>query len=359
MSKFYKIKAEKLVEFCEEIFKGYGVKPENAKIVAESLVDADLRNVSSHGVIRLAIYVKRLKSHGTNGNPNIVIERETPVSALLDGGNGLGSIVSDKAVKLAIEKIKKSGIAVVGVKNSAHYGAAAYWANKMADEGMVGFSCSNVEPFMAVSGGKGHDIGNNPFSFVFPTKSYGNVCYDVACSKMAGGKILAYALMGKQLPENCFLTKDGKPTTDPHEAEIPLPFASHKGYGMAVVVEMLTSILTGSAFGKDIGSQYNQINDPNVISHLFLGFRIDLFRDLDSYEKSADEFVEYLRALPKADGVKKIYYPGELENISKKEKLENGLKMKSDLIEELEGFAREAGVPEKLIAEVKAEPIEE
>ena len=128
---------------------------------------------------------------------------------------------------------------------------------------------------------------------------------------------------------------------------------------MAVVVEMLTSILTGSAFGKDIGSQYNQINDPNVISHLFLGFRIDLFRDLDSYEKSADEFVEYLRALPKADGVKKIYYPGELENISKKEKLENGLKMKSDLIEELEGFAREAGVPEKLIAEVKAEPIEE
>lgn len=357
MGKFYKVEAQQLIDYCTDIFVGYGVTRENAQVVASSLVEADLRHVTSHGVIRLSVYVKRLRSGGTKGNPQVTVVRETPISALIDGDNGLGSIVSKKAMEIAIEKIEHSGIAVVGVRNSAHYGTAAYWALKMAERDMVGISCSNVEPYMAAAGGKGHDIGNNPISFAFPTKSYGPVCYDVACSKMAGGKIMAYALLGKDLPEGCFLDKNGTPTNSTDIAEIPRPFAEHKGYGLAVSVEMLTSILTGSAFGTDIGSQYNLIDQPNVISHLFLGFKIDLFRDPKEYRAAADQFIEYLKALPRADGADHIYFPGELERDSKKDMLANGIVLPADLVCELVEYAHEAGVPEEKSAAMKAAPI--
>lgn len=358
MEKTYKVTAEKLINYCADILKGYGVKEENAKIVAKSLVDADLRNVSSHGVIRLSVYLRRIQSGGTKGNPNITIPKETAVSALIDGDNGLGSVVSEKATDLAIEKAEKMGISVVAVRNSAHYGAASYWAMKMAKHGMIGMSCSNVEPYMAVTGGNGRNIGNNPISYVFPTKSYGYISYDIACSKMAGGKALAYAVLGKQLPKDSFLDKDGKPTTDPNAAYSPLPFAGHKGYGLAVVVEMLTSVLAGGAFGKEIGSQYDLIDKPNRISHFFTAFKIDLFQELEDYYKKADGFVEYLRNLPKAENVKQIYYPGELENISKKDKLENGLLFKAGLIDELVDFARKAGIPEDEALSLKANPVD-
>ena len=247
---------------------------------------------------------------------------------------------------------------MVAVRNSAHYGAASYWALKFAQHDMIGMSCSNVEPYMAVTGGNGRNIGNNPIAYAFPTKSYGCISYDIACSKMAGGKALAYALLGKQLPPDSFLDKDGKPTLDPNAAYSPLPFAGHKGYGLAVVVEMLTSVLANGAIGKDIGSQYDLIEKPNSISHFFMAFKIDLFQELAAYYKKADEFVEYLRNLPKAENVKKIYFPGELEQISKADKLKNGLTLGADLVDELAGFAKEAGLPDDEVASIKKYPLD-
>lgn len=359
MTKSYNVKADFLISYCKDILIGYGVTPENAEIVSKSLVEADLRNVTSHGVMRLAIYLKRIKSGGTKGNPNITIERETPVSALINGDNGLGSIVSEKATDIVLEKAKQAGIAVVVAKNSAHYGSASYWAMKLAEHNMVGMSCSNVEPYMAVTGGHGRDIGNNPIGWAFPTKSYGTISYDVACSKMAGGKAIAYRMLKKPLPEDCFLDRNGNPTTNADEAYIPVPFAGHKGYGLAVVVEMLTSVLAGSVFGKGIGSQYDLIDKPNVISHFFMAFKLDLFQELDEYYKKADSFIEYLRNRPKAQGVQHIYYPGEIENNSTAQKLENGIILSAAQVEELVGFAYEAKIPQEKADLLKQNPVDQ
>lgn len=360
MIDFYRVDAAELTDYCADIFAGFGLHKNDAVNVARSLVDADLRNVTSHGVIRVSNYVNRLNGKGTVPRPIIKVEKETAVSALYDAGNGLGAIVSEQAVDMAINKAESSGIGIVLVKNSNHYGTAAYWSLKLAERGMVGVTCSNVEPLMAATNGKSKAIGNNPISFAFPTRSYGPICYDIACSKMAGGKLFAHKLMGTPLPPDCFLDVDGNPTTDPDEAfkaTILLPFGGHKGYGLAVVVEMLTSILSGANFGKEMGSQYGILDKPNHISHFFLAFRIDLFRELEDYYKSADGFVRYLRSLPVADGAGHIYYPGEIENNSKADKLKNGLMLKPDLVDELIGFAREAGIPENRDAVLKSKPI--
>lgn len=358
MTIFYKINPNSLSEYCAEIFKGLGVPQKEATIVAESLVDADIRGVSSHGVVRVSNYVARLTNGGTRADAQMKVVHDTQISALIDADNGLGSVASEKAIDLVAEKARNMGIGIVLVKNSNHYGAAARWSLKLAGKDMVGITCSNVEPIMAATGGVTKGIGNNPISFAIPTGKFGTICYDVSCSQMAFGNILSYALMGKPLPTGAFLNPHGTPTTDPAQASILLPFAQHKGYGLAVIVEMLTSVLAGGNFGKEIGSQYNLLDQPNHISHFFMSMRIDLIRETKEYLRDADRFVEYLHQLPTQDG-SQVLFPGEREITTKAQQEDQGLLLKQDLVNELIGYARMANVPETLDSILTVESLEE
>lgn len=318
MSQNYKVDHRLLEEFVSDIFKKYKVSDKNAKMVSKALVDADLRNVISHGVMRVGNYVDRIVHGGATINPNITVVNETPTTALIDGDDGLGAIVSEFAVKMAREKAKQEGLSFITVRRSNHFGAAARWAIKLSGDDMIGFTGSNVAPTVCITGGKSKGIGNNPFSYAFPTKSYGHVCLDVACSVMAAGKMVAeYKLKGKKLPVGSYLDKEGNSTIDPEQAVLMMPFGGHKGYGLAVVVEMFTSILSGGNFGDAMGSQYGILDKPNHISHFFLALNIGALRDINDYKENADSFFEYLHNLPKSDGIEKIYVPGELENISR------------------------------------------
>ena len=359
MVKNYRMDYLKLVDFVKEIFIKHGVNEENSLIISESLVDADLRNVISHGVMRACNYIDRITHGGTTPNPDIKIIHETPTTALLDGDNGLGSIVSEFAVKLAREKAEKNGISFITVRGSSHYGAAARWAIKLSGDDMIGMTGSNTEPLICITGGKSKGIGNNPFSCAFPTGSYGHICYDVACSVMAGGKMLAeYKLPGKNLPLGCFLDIEGNPTTDPNQAALMMPFGGHKGYGLAVVGEMFSSILSGGNFGYGIGSQYDSLDKPSHISHYYMALKIDTLRNLQDYKNDADKFVKYLHELPKSDDTKNIYFPGELERISKEDKIKNGVIVQSMVIEDLISIGKKAGLTEDSWSFLTEHPIE-
>ncbi len=358
MTRNYKVNYKELEEFVRDIFIKYGINEKNSKIISESLVDADLRNVISHGVMRVGIYIDRITNGGTTPNPNIRIINETPTTALIDGDNGLGSISSEVAVELARKKAETYGISFVTVRGSSHYGAAARWSLKLSGNDMIGMTGSNVEPLICVTGGKSKGIGNNPFSCAFPTGSYGHICFDAACSVMAGGKMLAeYKLPGKELPQGCFLDNEGNPTTDPNQASLMMPFGGHKGYGLAVAVEMFSSILSGGNFGNDIGKQYDELDKPSNISHCFMAIKIDAFRELKEYKCDADKFVEYLHSLPKGENVDKIYFPGELEQISKENKIKNGVLVQSLVIEDLINIAKKAGLCEDSWSFLKENPI--
>jgi len=335
---------------------GHGLSEGDADQVAECLVNADLRNVISHGVVRMGNYVDRLKGGGAKAKPDITIVSETPTTAILDGDDCLGSVVSNRAVAMAREKAAASGMGFVTVRRSNHFGMAAFWSIKLAGNDMIGYSGSNVEPIVCVTGGKSGGIGNNPFSYAFPTKNHSVVCFDAACSVMAGGKKFEYQRLGKQLPEGAFCTKDGKPTTDPFHADLMLPFGGHKGYGLAVVVEMFSSILSGGNFGSAMGSQYHKLNSPAHSAHYFMAIKIDAFRPLEDFHKSADAFVDYLHNLPRADGVSRIYVPGELENESKAQKEKDGLRIQDLVLDDLIKLGKEVGLNEARSAFFKAKP---
>jgi ureidoglycolate dehydrogenase (NAD+) len=349
MANYFQVNSGQLEELVKEIFIHYGTSEENALIISRSLVDADLNNVSSHGVMRVSHYIDRIMLGGTVPNPEIRVIKETPTTALIDGANGPGPVAAEIAVKMAREKAKKNGMAFISVRNGNHYGAAGRWARMIAGNDLVGMSGSNVQPAMCAFGGTERAIGNNPFAYAFPTESYGTLCLDIACCVMAGGKMLIARLEGKQIPPNCFLDAGGKSTTDPNKAEIFVPFAGHKGYGLAVFVEMLCSVMSGGGLPFEIGSQYTDMDKPNLLSFYFMAINPDLIRGLAEFKSDSDRFVEYLHGLRPVEGVNKIYFPGELENLSKEDQLKNGIRIIPGVVEDLKNTAEKAGLsPEKL-----------
>ena len=217
MSGFHNVQASKLENIVTAILEKNNVPTEEAQVVATSLVDADLRGVSSHGVVRLPIYLTRLQNGVIPSKAKIEIVKETESTAVIDGKDGLGQVISKKAIDLLLEKAEKNAISAVTVRNSNHYGAAAYWASKIQEKNMIGFSFSNVEPLMTPPGGAAARIGNNPISIVVPTGDSRPIVIDMATSTVPLGKIVSAKSKGESIPEGWAVDSTGKPTTDPNE----------------------------------------------------------------------------------------------------------------------------------------------
>ena len=338
-----KVNSEKLTDLITKIFMGNGLSQENAAIIAKGLVSANLDGRASHGVLRTATYVERIQKGGANMTPNIHLISESDTTALIDGDNALGMLVAHKAALLTREKAEKSGIACVVAKNSNHYGAAAAWTDMIAGDDMIAFSCCNTAPLMAPPGGKDVALGTNPLCVSVPTASYGYVCLDIATSMVAQGKLFDYRLKHLRLPDGWAVDSEGQPTNDPEAAMFLVPFAAHKGYGIAVMVEIMSALLAGGQFGKQVNDMYNDIEKPNLISQCFMGIQISRFRDPAAFRADMDRFVEYLHSIPAAEG-QRVYFPGELEQISKKKAQEDGLQLPEDLVEQLTSLGVAAGI---------------
>jgi LDH2 family malate/lactate/ureidoglycolate dehydrogenase len=328
----------------------------DAGVTAEHLVTANLRGVDTHGVIRLSGYIKRIQAGGNNPKPKIRILRQTDNTAVLDGDNSLGQVGGKQAMELAIEKAQKAGIGLVTMRNSNHYGMAGYYALLAVQQDMIGLSMTNVLASMAPTGGVTKGLGNNPICFAFPADTEPPVVVDFATSKSSWGKALLCAQSGEPLPEDCFTDADGKPTLSAAaflDGGTLLPIAEHKGYGLALAISLLTGLLADGGFDTELPHLYKELDKPGANSFAMGAIKIENFVPTRNFKRRMDSIIRHLRSTRTIPGVERIYLPGEIEHEREQEQKELGVLLSSEMMEELEDLAREAGLKAETIERLK------
>jgi len=350
---YIRVSHEKLREFVANIFMKLGVPEEDARITADVLVLADLRGVESHGVQRLKRYVDGIKNGVVKVKPNIKIVKESPVHALIDGDYGLGQVVGYKAMKIAIKKAKKNYFGIVGVKNSNHYGIAGYYALMAAEEGLIGISLTNSRPLVAHTGAINRVIGTNPIAFAAPTKTPPPFLLDMATSIVPSGKLEVYRRKGEKMPVGWAIGPDGELTDDPNVglregALLPLGglgelFGGHKGYGLSVMVDILSGILTGANWGPFVGP--TQGPKPSNVGHFFMAINVEAFMPLDEFKERMDQLIRTLKNAKRHPKFNRIWIHGEKGWLTMQTRLKIGVPIYKGTFEELKRIAKDVGVP--------------
>ena len=334
-----KISVAELEKLCKDLMMRAGTPERAAQFVAETLVCADLRGINSHGVVRLARYLNCIKSGGIRPESPVEILAETPAMLQVSAAGGLGIPAACETTLKLIEKGRQQAVAVATVNHSDHYGAAGYYAMKCAEAGLIGFSMSNTCPLIAVTGAAAAGIGNNPFAYAAPAGRYRAILFDVCMSVVASGKLILYAADNKPIPEGWILDKNGNPTTDPSEiydGAIMLPFGNHKGYGLAVMVELLSGVLAGAGMLSGVHSWNTVPGEDADTGHFFLTINPEFFGGLEKFVSRTESMIGELVSAPKATGVDHIYYPGEIEFALEDKGRREGIELPSGSVAELE-----------------------
>lgn len=349
-----RIMKQDLVAFCRAALEKEGMLSENAQITAEVLASTDAYGTHSHGTKNLHNYIKKTRVGGAVLNAEFDKVQEGESFAVIDAHHQIGMVPSAKAMQLAIDKAEKTGIALVTVRNSCHFGAAGYYANMAAAQGMIGLSMSNVDPNMTVPGARGMILGNNPFSYAVPANTLPSMFLDIAMSNVASLKVVQARKDGKLIPETWIVDKDGLPTNDPShypEEGAMQPMAAHKGYGLSVMVEVLTGLLSGGGVSTlgDIVSWCFEPEQHNNVCHTFIAIDIKKFLPEGALQARADQLIEKLHDAPKAKNAERIFVPGEIEwgRALKAEK--DGIELPPDVLASLQGLAEDTGLSLNLI----------
>lgn len=338
---------EVLELFVTNILIKLNVSEEDAKTVSKSLILADLRGTYSHGVLRLLNYVEAIEKGGINPRAKMEVIINKEGALLIDGCHGLGQVCGTYAMKAAVETAAEKNIVAVGVRNSSHFGIGAYYAMLASEKNMVGIAMTNTRALMPPSGGKQAMLGNNPIAIAIPACNYPDIILDMACSVAAFGKIRFAAASGQHIPADWALDIDGKPTTDPNkaiESGLILPMASHKGYGLALIVDLLTGLLTKSAYGPSIRSIFLDPEHPECIGHFFIAININAFYSVDAFKQSVDEYISAIKTSPTREGVKEIFLPGEIEHKNFISTSETGIPIEQQIVKQLQDLGVKYGV---------------
>ena len=353
-----RVMAEPLKAFCIQVFEKLDVPVRDAEIVADNLVAADLRGISSHGVARLRRYVKGLQDGVMLAQPEIRVVHETPATALIDGGDGLGQPVSRRAMRMAIEKARNLGAGFVSVRNSNHYGIAGYYAMMALEYDMIGISMTNAAVLVVPTFGRNAMLGTNPISVAIPAGEERPYVLDMATSTVPRGKLEVYNRMEKPLPMGWATDETGEPTPDaPRVLEnfmqlaggglLPLGGAGellggHKGYGLALLVDLLSGVLPGAGYANNI---YLKDKDgkplPANVGHFLGALRVDGFRPLDEFKATMDDAIRRLKETAKASGQGRIYIHGEKEYEIADERQQNGVILHPKVEADLKAMAEE------------------
>ena len=340
----YAVDAKALGDFIKQIFMAAGLGDEDAGAVAELLVHADLRNVRSHGVLRTVPYLEKIQGGGVLKDSAYPVIKETVNTAVIDAQGGLGALVGEKAVEICREKAKDHGISMVVVKNSNHFGMGAHWALKLAGNDMIGFACSNTDLTMGPPGAREPFMGNNPFAFAFKAgEKYPEFCVDMATSLVAMGKCRDLAKRGKEIPSGWMLDRDGNDTTKVEDCYMMTTMAGHKGFGIALVVELFATLLSGGVLSPDINNQ-DLADTPELSSQCFACFNISAFRDLAEFQRDAENYIDRLHTLPMKEGMGTAKYPGEIEYGCKQLNTKEGVVLPETLVDDLAKTAKELGL---------------
>jgi LDH2 family malate/lactate/ureidoglycolate dehydrogenase len=332
-----RIQPEELKTFCIEALTALKVPKHDAEIVASNLIEAELRGLSSHGVMRLKSYTSKLAHGGFNPTPNIRFVKNRPSMAVLDGDNGLGAVSGTRAMSLCLEKARKTGVACTVVRGGNHYGIAAFYSMMALETDMIGITLCNTTPKVAVWGSIEPVLGTNPLSIAVPAGQKYPLVFDAATSVLARGKIIMADAEGKQLPPGAALDQHGRPTLDPKEAlqGILMPFGSYKGSGISIMIDVLSALLSGALYGIHIPELFADFSQGQNLGFFFGAIDIESFVDLENFKTHIDQMIDDLKAARKAEGIDEIYMPGELEFLKKEENLKQGIQIETEVLNDL------------------------
>lgn len=352
-----RVASEQLSRQVEEILRAWGMSAEHARITAARLHHADIRGIDSHGVALLALY-SQLRAEGRiKFQPAIRVLRDSPVTALIDGDHGLGHVPSTQAMQLAIDKCRQSGLAAVAVRNSNHYGAAGAYALMAAEAGLIGLAFTSVWNLAIVpTFGADPMFGTNPIAFAAPGERHRVFYLDMATSTVAIGKLKLAALHGKPLEPGWALDGAGRMTTDPGIALesrrlTPLggtrPLGSHKGYGLAAMVEILCTMLAGAWYAPTREARHPGEQHVNI-GHFFLAIDPKSFRAAGEFEQDLDHMIDALHACRRADPAQPVWVAGDPEAQAMEERSSLGIPVPEALLAQLRSIAAECGAAWRL-----------
>ncbi len=338
--------AAALRAFAERALVLAGARPDDARLTADGLVAADLRGVHTHGVVRLGVYVARLRQRSFDPEATLATVRDSGAMVLLDAGGGLGIPAFVRAMDLAVDRACQHGIAAVGVRNSNHCGMLAYGALRAADRGAIGIALTNADAHVAPWGARTKFLGTNPLAVAVPAGREPPVVLDMATSVVPHSRVQAAAARGEPLPPGWALDREGRPTTDPIAALAGalLPLGGPKGSGLALVVDILAGLLTGAGIGPEIAPLYDALDRPQGLGHLCVAIAVEAFVPRQEFAARMDAFIRAVRALPPAEGVDRVYLPGELEHLRAVEYAAAGIPLPPHVVAEVEKVAAALGI---------------
>lgn len=355
MENFLRFKKSDLFNYAVRYMEKLGIPENDAKIVADVLIEADLRGIDSHGLIRIySYYGLRLEKKYMNPVSKFKIIKETDTTLMYDAGNGPGQVVSYHAMSRCIEKAKKSNLAVAVVKNSNHYGIAAYYSMMALKHDMIGISLTNSQPLVAPTYGRTAVIGTNPISIAAPSCNEYPFVLDMATSVVPIGRIKVYEEKGEKIPIGWGIDDSGNVTDNPKNVQSGGPGAlmplggtdimrGYKGYGLAIMVEILCAALSGASHLTNVGFPH----EPRVsdVSHFFMAINIEAFRPAVDFKKQMDDMIKLLKNSPKADGHDRIFVAGEKEFAIAEYNEKNGIPLLKNIVEQLKINGERLGVP--------------
>jgi LDH2 family malate/lactate/ureidoglycolate dehydrogenase len=339
-----RIAAATLADFIKRAFEAAGLRSEDADIVAKLMVEADLRGSDTHGVIRLPLYLRRLKAGGVKARPDIRIVRERPATALVDGDNGIGHLVMRFAAMTAIEKAKGAGVAWVGARMSNHAGPAALYAMMPLAHDMIGLylavgSNNHLPPW----GSTENLLGTNPIAIAVPAEEEPPIVLDMAPTVAAFGKVRLKMQRGEEMPVGWMIDRDGKPLTDPKRAEqgLLLPIGDYKGYGLSLMAGLLAGTLNQAAFGRDVVDFVKEQGKATNTGHVIVAVSVEAFAPAGAFKRQVDAAIRTMRGAQRLPGVERIWLPGEQSHLKRQDRAKNGIPMPKALRDSLEMAARD------------------
>ena len=330
-----KVSAKVLKKKLIYIFKRYSLSSSHAKISAEAIIKAELVGAQSHGLSRLKMYCDRIKKNLINSKPKIKIKKISKSASLIDADNSIGFVSGDIGIKQAIKNAKSSGIGIVAVKNSGHYGLSSFYAEQAVKKNLLVLCFTNAPPALAPHGAKKSLFGTNPICFGSPTGDNVPFILDTSMSKINRGKIRLAAKMGIKIPEDSALDKNGNPTTDALKAlaGVQLPIAGFRGSGLAWMVDILSGVLTGASHGGKAKDPFDDFSGPQNIGHLFITFKSNLF--LNDYIPRIKQNLKRVKKLPKIKGVKEIMYPGQNKYKRYKKNMNKKINIPNEILKDI------------------------
>jgi L-2-hydroxycarboxylate dehydrogenase (NAD+) len=336
-----------LRRFCTGVLERLGVSTKDAEVWSGIIVETSLRGVDSHGILVLPLYAQMLEAGGIKVDAQLEVVNDHGPTVLLDGGHGIGAVIADSAMSLALERARQFGISYVAVRNSNHFGAAGFYAAKSLNHDMIGLAFTNAGPAIAAWGGRSKVIGSNAFAVAVPSGEELPIVFDTAIGAAAAAKIFVAAEKGERIPTDWMIDRAGHPTDDPtalFSGGVMLPFGKHKGYGIGVIVDVLTGVLSGGLFSTAVRGFGRDLSEPLGVCHSFCALDIERFMPLDQFKSRIDHMIREIKGSEPLAGVERVYLPGEKGFLTWKERKELGIPLWGKLLDDLRKLSQQLNV---------------